>query len=241
LTVLSRLVVAVSIMSAVAAVLAGFGTRAGWWHFRTGFQILTWAAYGGLGTAVLGCAAFLLAWRKRQRQTAILAAIAALLGLIVVAIPWELKRTAQRVPAIHDISTDTEDPPLFNAILALRKEAPNTADYGGPAIAAQQHAAYPDIGALLMRKPSDQAFRAAVQAAEALGWEIVATDPVGGRLEATDTTFWFGFKDDIVVRIRPQPDGSRVDVRSVSRVGRSDVGTNARRIREYMRRLGAPS
>src|SRR5689334_25264003 len=74
-TVLGRLVVAVSIVSAVAAVLAGFGTRAGWWHFRTGFQILTWAAYGGLGTAVLECAAFLLAWRKRQRQTAILAAI----------------------------------------------------------------------------------------------------------------------------------------------------------------------
>jgi uncharacterized protein (DUF1499 family) len=238
--VLNRTVVALSIMSAVAAVLAGFGTRAGWWHFRTGFQILTWAAYGGLGAAVLGCAVFLLAWRRRRRSAAIVAAAAALLGLIVVGIPWEMKRAAQRVPAIHDISTDTDHPPPFNVILALRKEAPNPADYGGPEIAAQQHAAYPDVGPLLLPMPAAQAFTAAVQTAEALGWEMIAADPVAGRLEATDTTFWFGFKDDIVVRISSQPDGSRVDVRSVSRVGRSDVGTNARRIREFLRRL-APS
>jgi len=94
---------------------------------------------------------------------------------------------------------------------------------------------------LLLPMPAAQAFTAAVQTAEALGWEVVAADPVAGRLEATDTTFWFGFKDDIVVRIRSQPDGSRVDVRSVSRVGRSDVGTNARRIREFLRRLGPSS
>jgi uncharacterized protein (DUF1499 family) len=160
-----------------------------------------------------------------------------LIGLVVVGIPWQMKRTAQRVPAIHDISTDTDDPPRFDAVLPLRKDAPNAADYGGPEIAAQQHAAYPDVRPLLWRMPSSHAFTQALHAAEAMGWEIVAADPIEGRLEATDTTFWFGFKDDIVVRIQGQPDGSRVDVRSVSRVGRSDVGTNARRIRKYLRRL----
>jgi uncharacterized protein DUF1499 len=238
---LSRSVVVLAAVSALVAMLAGFGTRAGWWHFRTGFQLLTWAAYGGLGTAILGFAAFLIAWWTRQRRAAMLAVAGLLVGLIVVGIPWQMKRTAQRVPAIHDVSTDTDDPPHFNAVLPLRKDAPNAAGYGGPDIAAQQHAAYPDVGSLLMHMPSHQAFTKALHAAEAMGWEIVAADPVEGRLEATDTTFWFGFKDDIVVRISSQPDGSRVDVRSVSRVGRSDVGTNARRIREFLRRLGPSS
>ena len=67
-----------------------------------------------------------------------------------------------------------------------------------------------------------------------MGWEIVASDPAAGRIEATDTTFWFGFKDDVVVRVAAAPDGSRVDVRSLSRVGLSDVGTNAARIRKYL-------
>ena len=67
-----------------------------------------------------------------------------------------------------------------------------------------------------------------------MGWEIVASDPKTLRIEATDTTLWFGFKDDVVVRLTPSPTGSRIDVRSVSRVGKSDVGTNARRIKAYL-------
>jgi uncharacterized protein (DUF1499 family) len=70
-----------------------------------------------------------------------------------------------------------------------------------------------------------------------MGWEIVDSDPERGRIEATATTFWFGFKDDVVVRVRPASEGSRIDVRSVSRVGRSDVGTNAERIEEYLEKL----
>ena len=72
-----------------------------------------------------------------------------------------------------------------------------------------------------------------------MGWEIVESDPERGRIEATDTTPWFGFQDDIVVRVRPEGVGSRVDVRSVSRVGRSDGGTNARRIEDYLEKLTA--
>jgi uncharacterized protein (DUF1499 family) len=85
--------------------------------------------------------------------------------------------------------------------------------------------------------PPDQAFERALLVARDSGWEIVAAKREEGRIEATDTTFWFGFKDDVVIRITPALDGSRVDVRSLSRVGKSDVGTNAKRIRAYFRKL----
>lgn len=153
-----------------------------------------------------------------------------------------MQRTAQRVPPIHDITTDTDDPPRFVDILSLRKYAPNSVDYGGPDIAAQQHAAYPDIQPITLRLPSHQAFTQALTAADAMEWDIVRVNSAEGRIEATDTTRWVGFKDDIVIRIQARGDESRIDVRSVPRVGKSDVGTNATRIRAYARRLrGAAS
>jgi uncharacterized protein (DUF1499 family) len=138
---------------------------------------------------------------------------------------------------IHDITTDTETPPVFVAILPLRAGAPNTAEYGGPEIAAQQRAGYPDLGPLTLPVPTAQAFTRALTVAREMGWEIVASEANEGRIEATATTFWFGFKDDVVIRVTPSGSGSRIDVRSVSRVGRSDVGTNAKRITDYLSRL----
>lgn len=139
---------------------------------------------------------------------------------------------------IHDITTDTENPPVFVSILALRKDAPNSATYGGPEIAAQQHAAYPDIRPLVSDLPPERAFERSRSVARQMGWDIVDENPAEGRIEATATTRWFGFKDDVVVRIAPAAgDGSRVDIRSVSRVGRSDVGTNARRIRTFLKKF----
>ncbi len=143
-------------------------------------------------------------------------------------------RKAQELPRIHDITTDTEDPPRFTAVLLLRKNAHNSPEYGGPRIAEQQHAAYPDIRPLLVTMPKAQAFDHALAIARSLGWLIVDANPGEGRIEATDTTFWFGFKDDVVVRVTAAPGGSRVDVRSESRVGLSDIGTNAARIRSFL-------
>ena len=85
--------------------------------------------------------------------------------------------------------------------------------------------------------PPDKAFEQALAAARKMGWVIVDANAAEGRIEATDTTFWFGFKDDIVIRVNPSDHGSRVDIRSVSRVGKSDVGMNARRIRKYLKEL----
>jgi len=234
---LSRSALVLALGSAAVAILAGFGSRLGWWHFRTGFQILTWAAYGGLGSTIIGGVGCLAALWRGQRRGASLPFVGLIVGLVVVGVPWQMKRTAQRVPPIHDITTDSDDPPRFADILPLRKDAPNATDYGGPDLAAQQQAAYPDIQPVTLRLPGPQAFAQARKAAEAMGWDIVASNPEEGRIEATDTTRWFGFKDDIVIRVRARGDESRIDVRSVSRVGKSDVGKNAQRIRAYIRRL----
>ncbi|MGH7231340.1 MAG: DUF1499 domain-containing protein [Nitrospiraceae bacterium] len=228
---------ALALFCTVTAVLAGLGSRWEWWHFRTGFQILTWAAYGGLTASVVSLAGFVIALISNLRRRLLPALIGLALGLIVAGLPWQLKQTAQRVPPIHDITTDTENPPAFVAVLPLRKEASNSADYGGPEIAAQQRAAYADVRPLILNVSPEEAFNKALEAARALGWDIVDTNPAQGRIEATDTTFWFGFKDDIVVRVEPADQGSRIDARSVSRVGKSDIGTNAKRIRAYIERM----
>ncbi len=156
-----------------------------------------------------------------------------------VGVPWSYKQTAGRVPPIHDITTDTTDPPAFVAILPLRKDAPNPADYGGPDVAAQQRRAYPDLEPVSFDLAPDRLFARATAAAREMGWEIVAVVPAEGRIEATDTTFWYGFKDDVVIRITPIERGSRIDIRSVSRVGRNDIGANARRIRAFLESISA--
>jgi Protein of unknown function (DUF1499) len=160
-----------------------------------------------------------------------------LLAGVTVGLPYRFSQIAKRVPPIHDITTDMTDPPAFVAVLPLRASATNSAVYAGDSIAALQRAAYPDVQPLVLPVPPLAAFERAVAAANAMGWEIVAGDSPSGRLEATATTTWFGFKDDVVVRIRAEGGGSRIDVRSVSRVGRSDVGANAARITRYLREL----
>jgi len=156
----------------------------------------------------------------------------------VAYVPWHGLRQARSVPPIHDITTDTEQPPQFVAVLPLRADAPNATEYEGAEIARQQVEAYPDIATHRLPVPPDAAFTRALEAAREMGWEIVAAEPGEGRIEATDTTFWFGFKDDVVIRVAADGSGSKVDVRSVSRVGGSDVGANAKRIGDYLRRLG---
>jgi uncharacterized protein (DUF1499 family) len=213
------------------------GSRLGWWHFRTGFSMLRWAADGGILAAAVSIAGLLLSRRPLSRLRLILSISGLVVGLGVVGILWSWWHTAQNVPAIHDITTDTENPPAFVSVLPLRKDAPNPADYGGPEIAAKQKTAYPDLAPAMLPLPPPQAFEQALRTTRDMGWTIVNSSPGEGRIEATDTTFWFGFKDDVVIRIAAADQGSRVDVRSVSRVGRSDVGTNAKRIRTFLERL----
>src|SRR6185295_2013602 len=112
-----------------------------------------------------------------------------------------------------------------------------TRPYPGAEFARQQRAAYPDILPVMLPMPPRAAFAKAVAAAEAMGWEVVGADAAAGTIEAVDTTKWFGFKDDIAIRVTSSGDQARIDIRSKSRVGRSDLGTNAERIRAYLERV----
>jgi uncharacterized protein (DUF1499 family) len=151
------------------------------------------------------------------------------------AVSW---RVAGNVPMIHDITTDPGDPPAFAALLPEREESWNGAEYGGPGIAEQQQKGYPDIVPIESALPAGEAFDRALAVARGMGWKVASADAARGRIEATDTTRWLRFKDDVVIRVRPGEGGaSRVDVRSASRLGLSDLGKNAQRIREFSRRF----
>jgi uncharacterized protein (DUF1499 family) len=177
-------------------------------------------------------------WQAQVFPQGVLPALAGMvIGGFVLGLTLKWKHNLASVPYIHDITTDTENPPRFEAVLPLRAGAENPAEYGGPELAKQQHEGYPDLEPGSVSRPPEKAFPGALEAAKDMGWKIVASDAKSLRIEATDTTRWFGFKDDIVVRLSPSPAGSRIDVRSVSRVGKSDVGTNARRIKAYLTRL----
>lgn len=234
---LARIAVAaagLAIAVAILAMLAGLGSRWGLWHFRTGFSLLRWATYGAIATVLVSAVAVAQTRPGTARRGFPLALGALVVSLLMVFIPWNWQRQAGNVPRIHDITTDTDNPPAFVAILPLRADAPNSAVYEGPEIAAQQRAGYPDIRPVVLDLPPERAFQRALDSARGMGWEIVAAEPAEGRIEATDQTFWFGFKDDVVIRLTPAGERTILDVRSVSRVGGSDVGTNAKRIREYI-------
>jgi Protein of unknown function (DUF1499) len=225
-----------AVLGMLLVALAGPAYRFSMLELRPAFSLLKWGAYAGLAGVALALVGIALGPRAGRDWG--LAALALAAGFVAAAMPFGFQREAKRVPPIHDITTDVADPPAFVAVLPLRAAAPNPAEYGGPEIAAQQQAAYPDITSLVLLVPPAAAFATALAEARDMDWEIVAADSAAGRIEATATTRWFGFKDDVVVRIRPDArGGSRIDVRSVSRVGRSDVGKNAARIREYLEEL----
>ena len=228
----------VSVLGVLLLAASGPIYRTGLVELQSAFQLLRWAAY--LGVAGMGVAlmAGITAYFRSGRKTQLLAGLAFVIGLIAFAIPYQWQRSARGLPPIHDITTDLENPPTFEAVVPLRADATNSLERP-PELARQQREGYPDLEPITMAVPPEQAFDRALTLAQAEGWEIVTADKSTGRIEATDTTRWFGFKDDIVVRLTPWGTGTRVDVRSVSRIGRGDAGTNARRISRYLDTLRA--
>jgi uncharacterized protein (DUF1499 family) len=236
---------AIGFMAALVALLmvggAGPAYRAKFVDLGGAFGLLRWGAWTGL--AALGLA-LIGAWITRpgmRRHGFALTLAGIVIGAAAFGVPFAMLRSATRAPPIHDITTDTSNPPRFVAVLPLRKSSPNPVEYQGESVSRQQRAAYPEIQPAMIGEPPDVAFERALSAAGDLGWQIVATVPDEGRIEATDTTTWFGFKDDIVVRISTADGGSRIDVRSVSRLGKGDLGKNAARVRAYLRRLQTSS
>jgi uncharacterized protein (DUF1499 family) len=220
----------------VALIFSGFAYRMGVWGLHAAFTVFGVAGWvSGIGALLSLIGLVIVA--ASHRGGVMLATLGLVVGALGAGIFVKWMRTAKHAVPIHDITTDLDNPPQFVAVLPLRAGAPNPATYGGAEVAALQRQGYPDVGPLTL--PSDPAhvFHAARNVAGHMGWHLVAADSSAGRIEATATTRWFGFKDDIVVRLTPSGNGTRVDVRSVSRLGSSDVGTNAARIRKFLRRL----
>ena len=172
----------------------------------------------------------------RDRQFLLVAVAISLIPMIAMGPPIAKVRS---VPPIHDISTDGLNPPTFDVVIGLRAEAPNDLEYGSEqdsaaALAKLQQAAYPQIVTLESDLSVPEAVAQAALVLAQQGLEVVNVDVDNGRVEAVATTFWFGFKDDLVVRIQPTHTGSKIDVRSVSRVGQSDLGANAARIAKFL-------
>lgn len=225
---------ALAVLSALCVALSGPGHRLGFLGTPWALGVFAVAGLGGLAAAVLAVWAIALALTTRVWRSLAGSALALLVALAAAAPLLGMVRAGAAAPLIHDITTDTDNPPPFVALQPQRATSENGAAYGGPAVAALQKRGYPDLAPLVLALPPKQAFARVEAAARAMGWRVVAVAPAEGRLEASDTTRWFGFTDDIVVRVRPAPSGSRIDVRSASRVGRSDLGVNARRIRAFL-------
>ena len=244
---------AAAALGALVEFSAGLGYRFGLIPLRVALQqMLPWGAYLAGGGAVL-CILALVAGAVVHKSAVLRRGMLAVIGLIVgvtgVYIPYSIRYSDAPRPPIHDISTDLDSPPAFVDVLPLREQtgATNTAEYllenkrpGGVVINVPdaQRTAYPDIQPILMDgvSPAD-AFNRALDAVKRQGWTLVTAKPDEGRIEAWDKTFWFGFIDDVVIRVMPTDAGSKIDIRSVSRVGGGDAGKNAQRIRGYIETL----
>ena len=228
---------------AVALPLVGaLGTRFGIWGL-IGLAIFAVGALVALISLVWGIIAGIVVLVRRRatdRRPVIIGTILAALMLVFLGPQFAAGRS---VPPIHDITTDTNDPPVFDDVVVKLRSSPgiNTLDYDAAKLPPLQKAAYPNVVPLEVTAQPSAAFDTVASVLPTLGLEVVQADRNAMIIEAVATSFWFGFKDDVVVRIRPTETGSRIDVRSVSRVGQGDVGMNAKRIVKILDAIKAKS
>ncbi len=243
-TRLTILAVLLGFGSVAVALIAAIGTGRGAWDFRSGLSLLRYAFFAGIGGIVFALMAIFAARRIKPKLV-----LVNLLALLVaggfVAYVGNQIRVARSVPAIHDVSTNLDDWPRFYRLTVRPDNLESIPDMGRRELAAlpprerwkaihREH--YGDIATIRVPWTKEETLARARALAEQRGWEIVTTDPQAGVLEAVDTSLFFRFKDNIVVRVRPtyENTGSVVDMRSISRVGVSDVGVNARRVRSFL-------
>jgi uncharacterized protein (DUF1499 family) len=229
---------------ALAIVAAGPGTRFALWDYGTGLQIIRTVALPVLIAAGLSAAAFVISLIA-VREVALMAFLAAVMAGTAGYVPIKMKALFEANPIIHDITTDFNNPPPI--IMGARFERKNPAGYvgaekapgGETTIAEAQREAFPDIKPLLLDGSVDVNAEKVRRVIAAMGMAILSdTSSEDGQLiEATYTSAWFGFIDDFVVRLQPDGAKTRIDVRSKSRVGTSDLGANARRVQEFFEKL----
>ncbi len=233
----TRLLIVGAVVLIVVLISGPLGYRFGFIPLMPSLASVLVAVLGGAITAVASLVMVIFAIRgnrPRDRNGLLMSLLFGILPVLTL-----LPFLTASVPPIHDITTDTDNPPAFNAIVPLRADAMNTLEYGSPLLPAAELAklqieAYPGVKPLISALAPADAHARSETVLRDMGLEIVASDVNAGMVEATDTTFWFGFKDDVVVRVAGSDEGSRIDVRSVSRVGQSDIGANAARIERFL-------
>ena len=228
------------VFSVAALLLLGFaplGWRAGWWPYRFALAGLMPASAVVAALAVtLSLLTLVLRWSELDLRGVAMVSVALVLGAALAYVPWQYNRMRTTLPAIHDITTDTENPPNVQcgapgtgSRTCRRRRLPR------PARPAASKTAYPDVAPLKAPMPVGKAFAEALDVARSMpGWTIVASEPDAGRIEASQQSRWFRFTDDIVIRVACDELGAHIDMRSTSRQGRSDFGVNAARIRAYL-------
>jgi uncharacterized protein (DUF1499 family) len=225
--------------------LAPLGWRLGWWPY--GFGLYQLFPASGMVAAVavsLSLLTLALGRSKLHPRALVVLLLTIVVGAVLVYQPLQYAYVRRTLPPINDITTDTDNRPPFKAVLTARAaERSDRADVPDPNVSELQKAGYPDIAPVRVALPVSEAFGAALAVAGSMpGWTIVAADPDSGRIEGSQQSRWFGFTDDIVIRIAADTGGSRIDMRSASRRGTRDYGVNAARIRAYMgalrKRLG---
>ncbi|MBL8535908.1 MAG: DUF1499 domain-containing protein [Hyphomonadaceae bacterium] len=245
-----RAALTLSLLVPVYFAVAALGTKFGLLDWRIGFGLMTFrfGIFVFAGAAAFALLALLVALVAPPRRGVFAALLALAIPGAGMGYGAYVRQQAQAIPPIHDISTDLIDPPAFSqAVVAARAAVPGGNDLDllnkrtgdGRAFVDLQREAYGDIQPVSTAQSPRAAFDAALALAETQGWTIARADAAAGVIEATATTFWYGFTDDIVIRVRPEGEGARVDARSVSRVGRSDLGANAARLRPYLAELRA--
>lgn len=229
-----RLAWRLSLVAAAAFVLGPVGAHFGLTKAMTGFLVFAVGGILGLASTVLGIIGAL----RNHGEARSIASRGLVVGGVVALIFLGLVMRGRNVPRINDMTTDTERAPKFTAAAALPENAGRDMAYPGPSFAEQQRKAYPDLAPLLLPVPPADAYAKVAKAAgEMPNWVIIRNDPNELILEGTDTTWLFRFQDDFVVEVRQDVAGSAVQMRSKSRNGQGDFGTNAARIRAFFAKL----